>query len=389
MAAYDVVVIGGSAMGSAAAYHLLRIDPQLSVAVVEKDPTYEYSSTLRCDGNLRVQFNVKENIQMSLYTLSILDEFADTMAIGDWRPDPTPSYHGNLFLADESGEAEARAGMEIQQSLGAEVEWLDIDEISSRWPAYETVGVVGGVHGPRDGYIDPSAILHAFRRNAIRLGAEYMQAEVVSVEAEKGAVTGVRLADGSELATSTVINCAGGWAKAIAATAGVDIPVDPVMRTVFVVDSPFDVEGMPSIFLPSGIYAIPEGRRSFEMAWSLPTDPIGFDFTFSRSDFEDVVWPGLIEVLPKFDRLNVTGGWCGIYAMNTFDANALIGEWPELPGYFMANGFSGHGFQHVPAMGRYLAELITGSPLSIDLSRLGPGRIQSGEPVREHAGRII
>ncbi len=393
MTSHDVVIVGGGAMGSATAYHLGVLAPDLDVAVVEKDPTYEHCSTLRSDGNLRVQFNLEENVRMSLYMFDLLGAFADDMTIGDWRPDPAPRHHGNLFLSDEEGLEAAHAGIDLQRSLGCDVEWLDAEEIAARWPDYRTqgedAGVVGGVFGPKDGPIDPTAVLEGLRRNAERLGATYLADEVAEILTDGGRVTGVRLASGDQLETSVVVNCAGGWSAQLAATAGVEIPVEPVMRTVYVVETPQDVGSLPSIFLPSGLYLLPEGASTSQIAWSTEDDPVGFDFTFRRRGFEEVVWPELVRVLPAFNACKVVGGWCGIYAMNTLDHNAILGEWPQLPGLWLATGFSGHGFQHTPAMGRYLAERISGQPVTLDLGRLGPQRILDDAPVREHAGRII
>lgn len=389
MAAYDVVIVGGGAMGSATAYHLGQLAPELDVVVVEKDPSYQYCSTLRSDGNLRVQFNLEENVRMSLYTFDLLASFADDMAVDGWHPDPAPKHHGNLFLSDEEGVAAAEAGIAVQRALGCDVEWLTADEIEQRWPAYRTREVVGGVFGPRDGPIDPTAVLEAFRRNAIRLGVTYLAGEVTAVRTDAGRVLGVTTASGERIDARVVVNCAGGWAAELAATAGVSIPVEPVMRTVYVVEGPQDLTPLPSIFLPSGLYLLPESASTSQVAWSTPADEVGFDFTFTREGFQDVIWPELVRVLPAFDQLKVVGGWCGIYAMNTLDHNAIIGEWPELAGYWMANGFSGHGFQHTPAMGRYLAECITGSPVTLDLGRLGSQRVLDGTPVHENAGRII
>ena len=377
-------------MGSAAAYYLGALADDVSVAVVEKDPTYEFCSTLRSDGNLRIQFNLEENIRMSLYTLELLETFASDMEIDGWRPDPAPKRQGNLFLAgDDVARAQAEAGMATQRALGCDVEWLDAAAIAARWPAYRTSGVVGGTFGPGDGAIDPNAVLHAYRRNAARHGAKYITAEVTAIDVVHGKLAGVRLASGELLTAPVVINCAGGWATRLAAGAGVDLPVVPVMRTVFTVESTLDGKGLPSIFTPGGAYIIAEGGKTFSMAWSRPSDPVGFDFTFSRAGFYDVVWPEIIATLPAFDQLEVSGGWTGIYAVNTLDGNAILGEWPYVPGLFLATGFSGHGFQHCPAMGRHIAQLVLGRQPSLDLARFGPRRIIDGTPVPEHAGRII
>jgi glycine/D-amino acid oxidase-like deaminating enzyme len=204
-------------------------------------------------------------------------------------------------------------------------------------------------------------------------------------------VTGVDLDDGRRLDAPVVVNAAGAWAPTLAATAGIDLPVEPVMRTVHVVahDEALGLGRVPSVFLPSGVYVLPERPTGSQVAWSTDDDPVGFDFTYRRAGFEDRVWPELVGTLRGYDRLKVTSGWCGLYAMNTLDHNAILGAWPGLDGAYVACGFSGHGFQHTPAMGRYLAELVVDAPVTLDLSRLSPQRILDGVPLREHAGRII
>jgi len=190
---------------------------------------------------------------------------------------------------------------------------------------------------------------------------------------------------------STVVVCGGAWSTSLLATAGVEIPVEPVMRTVYVVRS--DVAGgqmLPSFFLPSGLYVISENPDTFFIAWSLPDDPVGFDFTpADRTRFYEIIWPALVEAIPAFDRLEVVRSWAGLYEQNTLDANGIIGEWPGITGLYQATGFSGHGFQQCHAVGRYLAESIIGQEPFLDLSRLGPERIVENRPVFEHAGRII
>jgi glycine/D-amino acid oxidase-like deaminating enzyme len=170
----------------------------------------------------------------------------------------------------------------------------------------------------------------------------------------------------------------------------VELPVLPVMRTVYVVSTTVETVGMPSLFLPSGVYALPESDRTWVMAWSRPEDPVGFDFTpAGRRRFTDIIWPELYRNIPVFDSLEVQSSWAGLYDVNTLDGNAIIGKWPTLDGLILATGFSGHGFQQSPAVGRYLAEKILDLAPVLDLSRLGPERILEGRPLHEHAGRLI
>jgi len=386
----DVVIIGGAANGWATAYHLLRLDPSLEVTVVERDPTLRHSSTMLSDGNVRIQFNLEENIRISQYAMEVLEEFPETMTVGEFQPDPKLRKQGNLFLVDDDTKQAALAGLANQQRLGCDSVWLDMDEVADRWPALTSGTLVGGTFGPSDGSVDPAAVVEGYRRKALEMGAEAVVGEVTALIASGDLITGVRLADGKTLGANNVVVAAGAWTTELLRTVGVEIPVEPVMRTVYVVRA--DVEGgpsLPSLFLPSGVYAIPE-HDTFFMAWSTDDDPIGFDFTPAPRDrFYEIIWPELVTHLPAFDRLEVVRSWAGLYAQNRLDANAIIGEWPGISGLHLATGFSGHGFQQCHAVGRYLAELITGTDPALDLSRFGPQRIIDGEPYAEHAGRII
>lgn len=387
----QIVVIGAGCMGVATAYHLLAADPALSVTVFERDPSLARSSTLLSDGNVRVQFSLEENIAISLYALEALERFSDDLAVGDHRPEVAMKKQGNLFLVDEEGETAARAGLALQRNLGARVEWLDPPVIAQRFPPLWSPGMVGATFGPDDGSVDPSAVTTGYRRKAQSQGAVIERAEVERLEVSDARVTGLHLGDGSFRPADAVVVCAGAWSTSLLGTVGVEIPVVPVMRTVYVVTT--DVGkgiDLPSVFLPSGVYLIPEQDDTFLVAWSRPDDPVGFDFTpADRSRFYDTIWPELFEALPAFDRLEVVRSWAGLYAQNTFDANAIVGEWPTITGLYQATGFSGHGFQQCHAVGRYLAELITGRPPFLDLSRLGPDRLLSGRRVLEYAARLI
>lgn len=375
-------------MGSATAYHLARLAPDLRVVVIEKDPTYRYSSTLLSDGNVRIQFNLEENIRISQYAFEVMETFATDMAVGAFSPDPAPRHQGNLFLTSEEHADEARLGMDRQIALGCDVVWLDADEVAARYPPYAGDGYVGGTFSQIDGAVDPNAVLHGYRRKAADLGVEYVEAEVTRLLTKDASITGVELIDGSRIGSPIVMNAAGAWCAGLAKTAGVHLPVTPIMRSVYTVETSIR-DRVPSVFLPNGLYVLPEHEGTFAIGWSLPDDPVSFDFTYSRERFEEVHWPVLVETMPAFESLRLVGGWAGLYAVNTFDGNAILGEWPAMKGLFLANGFSGHGFQQCHAVGRYIAELMQGHTPFMDLSRFGPERIIAGEPYPEHIGRII
>lgn len=389
---YDVILVGGGVMGCATAYYLLQFDPQLRVALIEMDPSYAHASTTLSDGNIRVQFNIKENIQISLYGLEVLAHFADELAVDGDRPDPGFRQQGNLFVIDDSSYDESCTGLALQQSLGGLVEWLNPEQLRLIYPLYENLaGCVGATLGRQDGTMSPLAVLQAYRKKAVALGVHFIQAEVSAITHAKGHVTGVMLASGERLISAHVVNTAGPWASNVAQTAGVMLPVLPTKRQVTAVEITAQPDHiLPLLFFPSGLYCIHEGGSMFMIGKSLPDDPVGLeDFGWERQKFEELVWSELAELMPSFDRLKIIGGWAGLYEMNSFDGNAILGEWPELQGFYLTNGFSGHGFQQCHAVGRYTAELILGRPHALDLSIFAAGRILENKPAFESRRKII
>ena len=193
---YDVLIVGGGVMGSATAYHLMTADPSLAVGVIEKDSSYQRASTVLSDGNVRIQFNLAENVRISQYTMEVLDTFADDMATPTYRPEVGARHQGNLFMVDESCEAAAHAGLELQRSLGCDVEWLDMEAVAASYPPLSSELLLGGTLGRRDGSVDPSAVLRGFRNKAIELGAVYIDDEVTSLEVAHDRAAGATLRSG-------------------------------------------------------------------------------------------------------------------------------------------------------------------------------------------------
>ena len=382
--AYDVVIIGGGIMGSATAFYLMNSDPTFKVVVVERDPAYEMASTTLSLCNVRIQFSLKENIQISQYTFEVLERFEDDMEVEGDKPNIAYRREGNLFLIDDAGRTQAEKALALQQSLGCRVEWLSPDEIRQRYPLYEPRNIVGGTFGLDDGHIDAHGLLMGYKAKARSLGAKYLKNEVVEIVSKGGQVTGVKLASQERLTARWVINCAGAWAAEVAKTVGVQLPVVPVKRQVFVVDTTVKPEGpLPLTVLPSGMYFRTDTGGFILVGMSMDEDPVGFNFTWDDKRFMEILWLQLAEFVPAFERLKLMRGWAGLYAVNTLDGNAILGEWPELKGLFLANGFSGHGLQQAPAVGRYLSELISGRPVSLDLSIFTPERILENKPLSE------
>jgi glycine/D-amino acid oxidase-like deaminating enzyme len=335
-------------------------------------------------GNVRVQFSLKENILISRYAFQVLERFEEEMATEHSQPAISFCREGNLFLVDEKGRRGAGRALDLQRELGCGVEWWSPAQIGSHYPLYDPTGLAGGTFSPQDGHVDGYALLMGYRAKARSLGAGFVAEEAVALAASNGRITGVRLASGAELKAPVVVNCAGAWAAALAATAGVEIPVRPVKRQVFVLDTAVKPEGpLPLTVLPSGLYFRTETGGVILLGKSMEEDPVGFDFSWDRHRFMDVLWHELAAFVPAFDTLKLVRGWAGLYDVNTLDGNAVLGEWPELKGLFLANGFSGHGLQQGPAVGRYLSERILGLPPALDLSLFGPERILDGRPLSE------
>jgi glycine/D-amino acid oxidase-like deaminating enzyme len=383
---FDVAIVGGGVIGSSVAYHLARADPTVRIACVERDPTFARASSALSVGNARVQFSLEQNVRISQHALEAFERFGEEMAVDGVAPDIGFRREGNLFLVAEPEREAAGAAMTLQRGLGCAVEWLAPERIGERWPLLEVGRYAGGTWGPDDGHLDGWAMLMGYRRKAGALGAEMWNTEVESIVVDGGRATGLRLTGGERIEAGAVVCCAGAWCRELLLTCGVEVPVVPVQRQVFVVEPAIDPGGLlPLIGLPSGLYLRSEGERRLLVGRSLAEDPEGVAFAWSEARFEEGLWPELVELAPALDRLRLKRGWAGLYAVNRLDGNALLGEWPELPGLLLANGFSGHGLQQAPAVGRYLAELLLERRPVLDLSIFSPSRVLTGTAVSERA----
>jgi FAD-dependent oxidoreductase domain-containing protein 1 len=384
-ASYDVVITGGGIMGSSTAYCLTTMHPGLKVAVVERDPTYARASTTLSMSNVRIQFSLRENIQISQYAFQVLDRFEDEMTVEDCRPRIYFHREGNLFLVSAANLDAARRAFELQRSLGCRIEWWSPQQIRDRYPLYAPgEEIVGATFGPDDGHFDAYAALMAYRAKAKSRGAEFLTGEAVKIRAEGGRATGVELGSGDTLAAACVVNCGGAWAADLAATIGVKLPVVPVKRQIFTLDTAVKPDGpLPLTVLLSGLYFRTETGGMILLGKSMDEDPVGYNFSWDDKRFMEVLWPELAEFAPAWDRLKLVRGWAGLYDVNTLDHNAIIGEWPEIRGLYLATGFSGHGLQQGPAVGRYLSELILNRQPALDLSIFTPARVLENRPLSE------
>jgi FAD-dependent oxidoreductase domain-containing protein 1 len=371
-------------MGSSTAYYLTKAHKGLKVAVVEKDPTYARASTTLSMSNVRIQFSLKENIQISQYAMEILKSFEDDMDVDGIKPNISFRQEGNLFLFTPEGEKVAKKSFELQRQLGCRIEWWDTKKIRHRYPLYNTDGLAGGTFGPDDGHFDAYGALMGYKRKARSQGAVYFDDEVLAVEKTADCVSGIKLAKNGSLASRCVVNCEGAWASELTNAIGISLPIVPIKRQIFVLDTAVKPEGaLPLTVLPSGMYFRTETGGTILLGKSMPDDQVGIDFSWDDNRFMEILWPELAEFVPVWDRLKLMNGWAGLYAVNTLDSNAILGEWPLLKGFYLANGFSGHGLQQAPAVGRYISELILKQTPILDLSIFSPERILANRPISE------
>jgi FAD-dependent oxidoreductase domain-containing protein 1 len=230
---YDVIIVGGGIMGSTTAFYLTQKDPGLKVAVIERDLAYTRASTTLSMVNARIQFSLKQNVQISQYAFDVLERFEDDMTVAGNRPSIAYHREGNLFLYEAPAVADAKAAMAMQQALGCRVEWWTPDQIKARYPLYATEGFSGGTFGSQDGHFDAYAVLMAYKAKARAQGAEYIEDEVTELVFDNRQMTGVKTASGTTYASAVVVNCAGAWCTELARTAGVDLPVESGQTTVF------------------------------------------------------------------------------------------------------------------------------------------------------------
>ena len=384
----DVVIVGGAIVGSSvAAFLAARRDFSGRIVVVERDPTFRTSSTTLSAASVRLQFSTPLNIEISRFGLEVVQH--PERFLGAEAADAGLDFveNGYLFLATDAGLATLERNHAVQRAHGVQVVLLSPAELASRFPWLATEGIAAGSLGlAGEGWFDAYALLQAVRRRARSLGVVERVGEVVALEADHDRVAAVRLADGTTIEATWVVNAAGPRAADVAAMAGIDLPVRARKRSVYHVESPVHLGRAPLTIDPSGIYFRPEAPNylvGFSPRDGDP-DPDTVDLAADRRAFDEFVWPTLAARVPAFDRLRLLDAWAGHYEVNTLDANAIVGPHPRVRNFLLANGFSGHGLQQAPAVGRGLAEWIaTGRYETLDLSPLGYGRIERGEPIRE------
>lgn len=383
----DVVIVGGAAIGSSIACQLAQ-HPEFSgrIVVVEADPSYQTCSSARSAASVRQQFSSEINIEISLFGIQYLREIGRCLEVDGTAPVIDLHEGGYLFLATPDKESILRENHARQTRLGADIGFLDRDALRRKFPWLATDDLASGCHGlTGEGWYDGYGLMQAFRKKARALGVDYIAARAEDV-AREGNGWKVVLSSGDTVSAAIVVNAAGASGGAeFSRQAGIGIPVHSRKRCVFTFDCKDDLPLFPLLIDPNGTYVRPEGKGY--ICGSAPPadrDPDCDDFDVDYALFEEHIWPTLAARVPAFEAIRPGAAWAGSYDMNLFDHNAFVGAVPGLDGFHIAVGFSGHGLQQSPAVGRGMAELIaTGGYQTLDLGPLGIERYWQNAPLIE------
>lgn len=391
---YDVIIVGGAIMGSSTAWFLTEDkDFDGRVLVVEKDPTYEMCSTAHTNSCIRQQFSSPLNVQISQFAADFVKNLRHYMGNDDRVPELSIHSFGYMYLADNEAFAnDLRAAQKVQLAAGAATRLMTADEIKTAYPFYNVDDILlGSINTVDEGFWDGSTVFDWLRRISRERGVEYVKNEAVAMtkNASGTRVESVTLATGDVISCGQVVNASGPRAVLTARMAGIELPVEPRKRYswVFSAETPLD-RVLPLTIDPSGVHVRENGGGTYLAGGHADIDPAADydDFTMDHSLWQDHIWPTIATRIPQFEAIKVQSEWTGHYAYNTLDRNAIAGRHPYVENFLFLNGFSGHGLQQSPAMGRGTAEmLVHGKFKTLDLTPFSFERIAANRPLIERA----
>lgn len=389
----DIVIVGGAVIGSSTAYHLATNSAfKGRVIVIEKDPTYQFSASALSAASIRQQFSTSVNIRISLYGIEFLRHIGEHLEVDGEKPAIDLHEGGYLYLATDAGREILKSNHALQHKEGADIALMDRDALHQKFPWLVLDDIALGTWGQSgEGWFDGWGLMQAFRKKVRALGVTYIDGEVVDIEQTSGTINAVKLKDGTRIACGALLNAAGAsGGRELALMAGLEIPVYGKKRCVFSFHCKGDVENAPLLIDTSGTWMRPEGKPGADGQMFIcggspgENDPPSKEFEVDWSLFDDIYWPSLAARIPAFESIKPGRAWAGHYDMNLLDHNAIIGKAVGFENFFLANGFSGHGLQQSPAVGRGLSELlIHGGYRTLDLSELGHDRVIANRPIHE------
>ncbi|WGI23073.1 FAD-binding oxidoreductase [Amylibacter sp. IMCC11727] len=392
---YDVVIVGGAMYGASVSWWLTDCAGfDGTILVIERDASYAFSSTAHTNSCIRQQFSAPINIKVSQFGAEFIKNFRSFMGGDERVPDILLQSYGYMYMANTEAFANTLRDVQvIQQAEGAGTKFWSRDEIAAAYPFYNLDGIIGANHNLVDeGYFDGGTIFDWWKRSGRERGVEYIENEVVSMQknAAGTAVDSVTLKSGEVISCGTVVNASGPRAARTAAMVGVPLPVEPRKRYTYIFDAekPLD-QDLPLTIDPNGVhmrtdgaYYLAGGGADEHTEEAADYD----DFEQDHSLWESKFWPAIANRIPQFEAIKLVNSWAGHYAYNLLDQNAIIGRHTKIDNFVFVNGFSGHGFQQSPAMGRGVAELIAyGEYRSLDLTPFEYKRIEDNAAFLEKA----
>ena len=391
---YDVVIVGGAIFGSSAAWFLSDDkDFDGSVLIIERDPSYEFASTSRTNSCMRQQFSAEINVKCSQFAADFVKNLRQYMGNDERVPELEIQNFGYMYLADNEEFADVLIeNQAMQVAAGAGTRVLTPEQIKQEYPFYNVDDIIlGSINTVDEGYWDGITVFDWWRKSARERGIEYCQNEVVAMtkSANGERVESVTLKSGEIISCGQVVNASGPRAVLTSRMAGIEIPVEPRKRFtwIFQAEQPLD-RPLPLTIDPSGVHVRQEGTEYYLAGGHADYDPAPDydDFEMDHDLWQDHIWPVIASRIPQFEAIKVTNEWAGHYAYNTFDHNAILGPHDEVKNFIFLNGFSGHGLQQSPAMGRGIAEIIAhGEYRTLDLSDFGYDRIVKNNEFIEKA----
>jgi glycine/D-amino acid oxidase-like deaminating enzyme len=389
---YDVVIVGGAIYGSSVAWWTSQ-NPDFngSILVIERDPTYEFASTSHTNSCIRQQFSNEINVKVSQFGAEFINNFKSFMQDNE-APDIILQSYGYMYLADdETFAATLKDSQKVQQKLGAGTRYMTRDDIAAAYSFYYLDDIIGANHNPiNEGYFDGGTIFDWWKRKARANGVEYIHNEAADMTRNDAGtrVESVTLATGDVISCGKIVNASGPRATVTSAMAGINVPIEPRKRYTFIWDAekPLDRD-LPLTIDPSGVHMRTDGQ--YYLGGCPPDEDYAVDyddFVDDHSIWEQKAWPAIATRIPQFEAVKLINQWVGHYAFNVFDQNAVVGKHTAVENFIFVNGFSGHGLQQSPALGRGVSELLVHNEFrTLDLSPFGFERIENQTKFMEKA----
>ena len=381
-------------MGLSSAFFLSKRLPSSSICVLERDPTYSRASTPRSVGSIRQQFSLPENIQLSSYSFEFLRNINRHLKV-DESIDIGLVEGGYCFLATEKGRQVLLENYSVQIDNGAEVELIEYCDLKQQFPWINTADIsLASLGLGKEGWFDPWLLLNAFKNKLRSLSVNIINGDVISVESIGNSIRGFIFkdsnGDSSHISCSHLVTAAGAWSDSVVKLISPELglPIRPRKRLVFV----FKCKDLPEANYPmlidcSGVYSRREGTGDTFICGKSPSseqDPDTFDIEVDYDMFYRDVWPLLAHRVPAFEAIKLVSAWAGTYEYNTLDQNGIVGRHDMFDNLYVVGGFSGHGIQQSPGVGRAVSEIVLdGETHSIELKRMGYERVRDNRPLRE------